>query len=220
MIDEIIREIESPEFRYFGDIASGERIFVRLLAESKAFADLKDALKSPANEAAVLRRIAYLAEAEVDARYENPWDVAITAYVVAMIHTNSTLGRLAMVAARRAQNSWWLTHVVSEAKVLPVSVQRIGKQPACSTPVFLRSFGAPALHKSGYQVLSTWISRQHVRPSYDQRIDVDPFAKLLVGAIFHVMPKATDTFAWSEGMTGSSEYRPRDRSFNQDLVLH
>lgn len=111
-LQDTISQVESHGFAVQLGVASDWRTFRRALREHPVANRLNELLATTANQAAVLRRVQSLSQRETDARYENPWDVALTVYVDALHRHDQVLARLAASAARRAGHIWWISRVV------------------------------------------------------------------------------------------------------------
>lgn len=113
LTEDLVCEIESKDFADLAHMASGERSFVRMVAGNMVFQRLATAARSPSAQGQIIRRIRYLSEADIDHRYENRWDSALSAYLLSMMLVGDDLGYVAGLEARRAPNAWFLDHILA-----------------------------------------------------------------------------------------------------------
>ena len=104
---EAMHTIESPEFAAYANVASDFRTFVRAVSKHDAPQTLRKALHAPAQRLAVLRRVHALVRQDIDARYENPWDTALTVYLLLMSVQDLALAHLAAGEVMHAPQCWW-----------------------------------------------------------------------------------------------------------------
>lgn len=112
-VPETIAEIESNKFSALANFASDRRTFFRLLRESDGFKRLRLFVASRENAALVVRRVQELAARAIDYRVENPWDVALAAYLMALHSEQLPAARVAAAAAAGISNVWWLRKVLT-----------------------------------------------------------------------------------------------------------
>lgn len=111
-LNEIYDEIEGKDLFIEANLAPSYHIFNKTLSRTPAFLELLRALNSPEVRGRILARVKNLAESEIDDRFENPWDVALSAYVTALARKNLFHSTIAMGSARKARNTWWLAHAL------------------------------------------------------------------------------------------------------------
>lgn len=83
----LFETIESSNFRFAVNQASGFRSFKRLVREQEVYDELKRLVRGDdalAEGYRVVTRIRYLLSLDTDMRYENPYDAAIAAYLLAL----------------------------------------------------------------------------------------------------------------------------------------
>jgi len=112
-LEDIMTSLEGHEFAAGVNVASDFRTLQGLIRKDESVRSLSHALTAHDARDRVLRRVQDLARREVDARYENPWDVALTVYVLALHAGNALAGRMAAFAAQRAPRCWWVTRAIA-----------------------------------------------------------------------------------------------------------
>ena len=115
-LQEVLEAIENRETAVRLNVANDWRAFYRGILGSPEVRALDRFLALPATADAVLKRVRSLAEREIDPRYENMWDVALTIYVVMLMRRNPVVGRMALQVAQGARQCWW---VYQAARRLP-----------------------------------------------------------------------------------------------------
>ena len=78
-------------------------------------ADLK---KKPSDRLKLLRRIQAIVSTQTDYRYENPWDIPLSCYLLALYSSDRDLARAASMILRSAANSWWIPRVIDSLETL------------------------------------------------------------------------------------------------------
>jgi hypothetical protein len=116
MIDGRIRplltRIESQSLAAQVAVVGGLRPFVRALRATEPVRALSAAVRDEKDLAwQVLGRLIELTRLRIDARYENPNDVAMAAYVM-VLSAAPSLFAMAVDAVLSAQNVWWATQLV------------------------------------------------------------------------------------------------------------
>ena len=112
-MQQVFNDIESEGFRAHVNLASDYHVFSRLVFETEAARRLSQLLDEAGNRKLLLDRIHQLTGTEVDDRFENPWDAALATYVLVMFRKHMLFGQLAVVAARRARQKWWLAQTLA-----------------------------------------------------------------------------------------------------------
>jgi len=112
--------IESDEFRTDANLATDYRMFIRCLLNSEPERSLVAELASPTAKARVLERVKRLCGVATDVRYEHPWDVAISAYLIALSRAAPSIAMIAAVTASRCNQTWWTRHVIQDMSTVSV----------------------------------------------------------------------------------------------------
>ncbi len=111
-VEEFSDTIEGHDFAAELNAASDWNTFQWAMHHHPAVRTLNSLLESTTGKESILRRVVSLSNREVDPRYENVSDVALTVYVSLLAGHDATLGRLAAGAAARASRCWWTTRIV------------------------------------------------------------------------------------------------------------
>jgi len=108
---EAITSIESNEFAARVGVASDWNNLVAALENADAVVDV---LRDPSNARRIAERVVDLASREVDPRYENPLDFALTAYIVVLSRLDRSLAELAAAVVLRIPQLWWASKVARQ----------------------------------------------------------------------------------------------------------
>jgi hypothetical protein len=112
-IAETMAAIERDEFAAEMNLAAGTNAFRRAIREHDLFRRLSELTKE--NTSAVLERIETISLIEIDDRYENPFDTALSAYLMALPSTaEPQAAARASQAVLRTQKIWWASAVARE----------------------------------------------------------------------------------------------------------
>jgi len=106
-----LSKIESHEFAADLSLASDYKIYLRILKEHKAVQDLLKAFGYNKNKSKLIQRIIELSELVIDNRYENPWDVALSAYLWVLSQKDMKLAQVAAEVAAKVPNCWWTIRI-------------------------------------------------------------------------------------------------------------
>lgn len=112
--DNQMATVESHEFAARVNVASDYGTFLRGIYSEGVLNNLRVFASSGEWRERLLTRVQDLADRGVDSRFENPWDVALTAYILVLNAESETLGRLAAIAAQRAPGTWWATRAIQD----------------------------------------------------------------------------------------------------------
>jgi hypothetical protein len=95
--------------RYWaGNLAAGTKAFRRGLREHGLVIGLTDLAKEAETRVTVAKRVEELSLAEIDSRYENRFDAALSAYLLVLSDTATPeIVAKAASAAAKAPNCWW-----------------------------------------------------------------------------------------------------------------
>lgn len=107
-LQQVLEAIENRETAVRLNVANDWRAFYPGILGLPEVRALDRFLALPATADAVLKRVRSLAEREIDPRYENMWDVALTIYVVMLMRHNPVVGRMALQVAQGARQCWWV----------------------------------------------------------------------------------------------------------------
>lgn len=114
---DILPVIESHEFAARLNVASDFNTFSAAMAAEESFQAMRREL---ALADRIAERVLELLRRRVDVRYENPWDAAIAAYLLALCTSKPELAELVAANVLQASQLWWATkiarHVVSEQR--------------------------------------------------------------------------------------------------------
>jgi hypothetical protein len=125
-VEELSDTIEGHEFAAELNASSDWNTFQWAMHHHPAVRTLNSLLGSTTGKESILRRVGSLSNREVDPRYENVSDVALTVYVSLLAGHDATLGRLAAGAAARASRCWWTTRVANRLLSLGPSSPAVG----------------------------------------------------------------------------------------------
>lgn len=133
VLTEDIRSVESPTFASELNLAAGTKAFRRALLNHPDFKRLKKTVESgPDGEAAVIRQIEALVQREIDEHYENPFDVALSAYLAALEWAEDAASVAAAAqSVLGTANCWWAYEVARDVLTKAVATGRV--TPATST---------------------------------------------------------------------------------------
>ena len=105
---EIMQGIEQYRFSSELNLAAGTKAFRRGLREHDLVRSLADLAKNAEARVAVAKRVEELSTRDIDTRYENRFDAALSAYLTVLGDTAQpeTVAKAASAAAK-APNCWW-----------------------------------------------------------------------------------------------------------------
>lgn len=121
-LSETMKEIEQYRFSSELNLAAGTKAFRRGLREHDLVRRLADLAKEPETRVTVAKRVEELSQAEIDTRYENRFDAALSAYLMVLSDTAQpeTVAKAAAAAAK-APNCWWTVGLSRELLVHAVA---------------------------------------------------------------------------------------------------
>lgn len=111
MID-IFNKIESNEFAAKFGVASNLKMFLDIMYDDITFKML--CLKIESNYEIVIDRIIGLANSEIDHKYENPYDVALSTYILALHMVNAKAGICGSQLIGDVKQIWWAKQVATK----------------------------------------------------------------------------------------------------------
>ena len=110
-IDELFKAVESARYSAYCNVAGSLGILISALDNTPEMSALTDAVKAmPSDAVKVLNRLKLLADMSPDPAYENPNDIAMASYVLALSRISDALhplGPLAGSIALMARQTWW-----------------------------------------------------------------------------------------------------------------
>jgi hypothetical protein len=108
-------EVENEAFASRVSIASTVGVLKQAIRHDSAYKRLVNLLlTTKLASAAVAKRVALLSSQAIDPTYSNPFDAALSAYVLALQETSSSWLRSAAILALRAPQTWWSRTVCLE----------------------------------------------------------------------------------------------------------
>jgi hypothetical protein len=146
---ETMRAIEQDEFAAEMNLAAGTKAFRRRLREHNLFRRLTELAKE--NPAEVAGRIEGISHLEIDQGYENPFDTALSAYLMALSDVAEP-ERISKAAAAvlRTPKCWWASGLARELLLQTVAVGAIGAGVDWREAVYARvNNWLTAVHASG-----------------------------------------------------------------------
>ena len=120
ILAETMTAIEQEQFAAQMNLAPGTRAFRRMLRGHSLFRQLSASARE--HSAAIVARIETIGAIEIDGRYENPFDVALSAYMTAL--SDSAGPEFTSRAARAVLNTpncWWSLGIAREALLQTVA---------------------------------------------------------------------------------------------------
>lgn len=113
----IFQSLEGDRFSAEVNVASSMTAFIRAVERHPEFGALLRAIRERKISAmAVCKRIETLSHNQVDPEFENPHDVAIAAYLLALHRENAPIVHLACVHAAAAPQTWWTASTIAAVK--------------------------------------------------------------------------------------------------------
>lgn len=164
-------KVEGEALTVRAGLASGKSLFVAILSESPELEALVDFLSSgPAALGIAVRRVKELVDSRFDDRYENPWDTALCAYLLAIERVDRDVACLAAEIVLNARQTWWASKValalLAPAAVLDsISLSVLVPAPAFTITTF-ESTGSPrAASCSVFGALSARVEQPTLLPT-------------------------------------------------------
>ena len=134
---ETMGAIEQDEFAAEMSLAAGTKSFRRGIREHNLFPCLTELAKE--NPAEVLARIEGISRLEIDEEYENGFDTALSAYLMALsdVAEPETISKAA-AAVLRTPKCWWASGLARDLLVQAVAVGAIGAGVDWREAVYVR----------------------------------------------------------------------------------
>ena len=138
-LHEAMNKIEGHRFSAEVNLAAGATAFRRILQEHESCRDLIETARTADAKEKIVRRVAELSEPQVDPRYENVYDAAISAYLAVLSETGTTEEIAeAGLAACKARNTWWTSALARELVLHAIAkgalITRPGASPITYSP--------------------------------------------------------------------------------------
>jgi len=124
-LPETMAAIEQDEFAAEMNLAAGTNAFRRAIREHELFNRLSELARE--NPSEVAERIETISRGEVDERYENPFDTALSAYLMVLwdVAPPEITSRIAQ-AVLRTPRTWWASGLARELLLQTVAMGAIG----------------------------------------------------------------------------------------------
>jgi len=117
---ETMAAIEQEEFAVEMNLAAGTKAFRRAIREHELFHRLSELAKE--NPSEVAGRIEAISRIEVDERYENRFDTALSVYLMVLSDVaEPEVASKASQAVLRTPKIWWASGVAQELLLQPVA---------------------------------------------------------------------------------------------------
>jgi hypothetical protein len=163
-LSDIMQGIEQYRFSSELNLAAGAKAFRRALRGHELFRELAERAKEFDARVAVAERVEKLAGTEIDSRYENRYDAALSAYLLVLADTaQPELIVKTAVAAARAPNIWWTAGILREliTHALATGCAQVLTSPQHAIPATLVSgVDTQRALRSGLQ--KSWAVETHV----------------------------------------------------------
>ena len=100
-------EIEQNSFCERTLVASSYDAFLRILVNQPEMLELQSEVNSPEAVAALWARMRELVDEEINSDYQNPFDVALASYAIALSSVRPNQRRQVGMLLKTAPNLWW-----------------------------------------------------------------------------------------------------------------
>ncbi len=107
MQDTVFEKLESDQFAAAMNVVSGMRQFVRGLASAPEVQELLASTRSRDDSLVIAERFNQVAARQADPDHENPWDVALAAYLWILDRVDPPQASLCAAQALMSSNGWW-----------------------------------------------------------------------------------------------------------------
>ncbi len=115
MLAEVMREIEQYRFSAELNLGAGTSAFRRGLREHDLFRRLLELAKTVGARSEIAARITDIASREIDTRYENRYDAALSAYLTVLGDTaEPDVVAKAATAVIKTPKCWWAVGIARE----------------------------------------------------------------------------------------------------------
>lgn len=106
-LKEIFHRIESHDTSAQLNLAPNQRHLFLYAEKFECVQELKNLLNDPKIMTATLIRLVSLSNEDIDIRYENPYDTAITIYLWTLFLQSELVGKVAAAFAMKLSQGWW-----------------------------------------------------------------------------------------------------------------
>ncbi|MCK4578557.1 MAG: hypothetical protein KAU50_07185, partial [Candidatus Marinimicrobia bacterium] len=132
-INDIFRKIESHETSAQLNLTSNLRHFFMYAERVECIQELKNALKDTICITETLKRILSLSKEDIDFRYENPYDSAITIYLWVLFLQSEIAGKVAANIASKLRHGWWAPRYArkvlkEDVYFTPTTIEEVGEE--------------------------------------------------------------------------------------------
>jgi hypothetical protein len=126
---DVMRAIEQHRFSAEVNLA-GSKAFRRGLRNHDLFRELAEHAKEPHARIEILKRITFLSSRELDKRYENRFDAALSAYLTVLGETaEPEVVTEAASTAASAPNCWWTVGISRELQMRAIATGHVRSAP-------------------------------------------------------------------------------------------
>jgi hypothetical protein len=119
-LQEVMSLIESQHFAAEVNMAASSNMFDRGLRNHHLFRDLAEHMKKGREREEVFRRVLDLSRRPIQSEFENPFDAALAAYLIALDTEDPGMAAIAAETVWKAPNCWWAAEhsarLLAEAK--------------------------------------------------------------------------------------------------------
>lgn len=124
-LQNVMETIEGHQFAAEVNLAAGFDAFHRGLQNHSLFGELADLIKDPGALKTVLVRLIELSRKPIRMQYENPFDSAMAAYLMAVDGVDPEVAAVAAEAVSKAPNCWWASQVSTGIEI-SAGLRRLG----------------------------------------------------------------------------------------------
>ena len=121
----MMETVEGHRFAAEVNLAAGFDAFHRGIQNHSLFRELAGLMKDPIVFRTVLVRIVELSRKPIRTQYENPFDSAMAAYLIAVDGVDPEVAAVAAEAVSKAPNCWWASQVSTGIEI-SARLRRLG----------------------------------------------------------------------------------------------
>ena len=114
MLEQLFDQIEGERFSATLNVVSGLKQFVRGLSSAVEVQELLASVRSGTDPGIVAGQFDQVAARETDPAHENPWDVALAAYLHVLNQVDANRAAICAERALNFPNGWWSTKIADE----------------------------------------------------------------------------------------------------------
>ncbi len=107
MQESLFETLESDRFSATMNVVSGLKQFVRAIASAPEVQELLASTRSHDDVIVIAERFNQVAARATDPAYENPWDVALAAYLLVLDRVDPGQAALCAERVSMSSNGWW-----------------------------------------------------------------------------------------------------------------